>query len=392
MPLRVVVFISLATLILFGLHYYVYVRIGRYLALSGAELKLLQLTVFGLFAGLWLAMPGMRLLQRSISTPVAYAAYGWLGTLVLFALVLLLSDFTRLGVHLSHLLRGEPPDLDRRLFIERLLGLGSLGLTGLLSGYALWQGTRAVSVKRLTVPLKKLPESLRGFRIVQLTDVHIGPTLDGNWLRKVVDKVNSLKPDVVAITGDLVDGTVSALGKQVAPLVDLKSKYGVYFVTGNHEYYSGVTEWLAELARLNIRALRNERVSLPPGAAANAQLDLAGVDDAASGSFPGHGPDVAAAMKDRDPAHPVVLLAHQPITISDAAKHGVDLQLSGHTHGGQLFPWGLFVRLQQPYIVGLHDHQGTKLYVSCGTGYWGPPMRLASTAEITEVTLVPDTK
>jgi len=317
-------------------------------------------------------------------------AYGWLGTLVLFSLVLLVSDFTRLGVHLSNLVRGVQPDPDRRLAIERLLGLGSLGLTGLLAGYSLWQGLRAVAVKRLTVSLKRLPASLRGFRIVQLTDVHIGPTLDGNWLRKVVDKVNSLNADVVAITGDLVDGTVARLGSQVAPLAELKSKHGVYFVTGNHEYYSGVTEWLAELERLNIRVLRNQRVSVPAHATGSAQIDIAGVDDAASGSFPGHGPDVAAALKGRDPAHPVVLLAHQPITVADAAQHGVDLQLSGHTHGGQLFPWGYFVRLQQPYVVGLHEHAGTKLYVSSGTGYWGPPMRLASTAEITEITLIPE--
>jgi hypothetical protein len=196
--------------------------------------------------------------------------------------------------------------------------------------------------------------------------------------------VNALTPDVVAITGDLVDGSVEALREHVAPLAKLKAAHGVFFVTGNHEYYSGVDEWLDELRRLGIRVLRNESVTLSRGAAA---VELAGIDDHASGRFPGHGPDLRRALKDRDPRRPVVLLAHQPVAVHEAAAFDVDLQLSGHTHGGQLWPWGYLVRLQQKYLNGLYRIGNTLLYVSCGTGYWGPPMRLGAPAEITELTL-----
>jgi predicted MPP superfamily phosphohydrolase len=197
--------------------------------------------------------------------------------------------------------------------------------------------------------------------------------------------VNALGPDLVAITGDLVDGSVARLGPHVAPLGGIRSKYGTYFVTGNHEYYSGVVDWCAELARIGIRVLRNERV--PIGHVSEGEcFDLAGIDDHESRRFGGES-NVKRALEGRDPNREVVLLAHQPRAVFEADKHGVGLQLSGHTHGGQIWPWSYFVLLQQPVVAGLKRIGQTLVYVSCGTGYWGPPMRLRAPAEITHIVL-----
>jgi predicted MPP superfamily phosphohydrolase len=382
---RIIVFAGLATLILFGLHYYIYERLVRYLSLGQNEQRMLKLALCAMFALLWIALPFSRLLRIHATRPLLYASFIWLGVLVMFAVVLLFGDVTRLFLFALHRLKNSPPDPQRRLWLQRVLGVATIGMTGALSGYALWQGMRKVAVKRVQVAIRRLPPALHGFRVAQLTDLHIGPTLSGQWLQQVVEQVNALGADVVAITGDLVDGPVEALRQQIAPLRQLKAPHGVYFVTGNHEYYAGVDEWLTELRSLGIRVLRNERVTVQKGGAA---LDIAGIDDHHSAVHPGHGPDLPRALAGRDAERPVVLLAHQPIAVEEAAGLDVDLQLSGHTHGGQLWPWGYFVRLQQPYIAGLHRVGKTLLYVSCGTGYWGPPMRLGAPAEITDLTLI----
>jgi hypothetical protein len=380
---RFLILLSLATLILFGLHYYVFERASRYLALGPGEQRLLRHMLSAAFLLVWAAMPLGRMLTMDGARPLFYAAFIWLGTLVLLSVSLLIGDIARWLSLLS------PVDAERREWLQQMLGRASLGLGAALSGYALLQGLRRVAVKRVTVPVPNLPPALAGLRIVQITDVHIGPTLRGPWLRQVVEQINALSPDVIAITGDLVDGPVAALRPHVAPLADLKAKHGTFFVTGNHEYYAGPNEWIAELRRLGLRVLRNERVGLihDPAQPQDSSLDIAGVDDFHSHSFPGHGPDLARAVDGRDRSRPLILLAHQPLQIHEAVEQGVTLQLSGHTHGGQLWPWGYFVRLQQPFVVGLHRIKETLLYVSCGTGYWGPPMRLAAPAEITELLL-----
>lgn len=381
---RFLILLSLATLILFGLHYYVFERTSRYLALGPAEQRLLRYALSAAFVLVWAAMPLGRMLTMDGARPLFYAAFIWLGTLVLLSVSLLIGDIARWLSLLS------PIDAGRRDWLQQVLGRASLGLGGVLTGYALFQGLRRVAVKRVSVPVPNLPAALDGLRIVQITDVHIGPTLRGAWLRHVVDQINALSADVIAITGDLVDGPVAALRPHVAALSDLKAKHGTFFVTGNHEYYAGPNEWIAELRRLGLRVLRNERVAIvhDPAQPQESSLDIAGVDDFHSSAFPGHGPDLARAVEGRDRSRPLVLLAHQPLQIHEAVEHGVTLQLSGHTHGGQIWPWGFFVRLQQPFVAGLHRIQQTLLYVSCGTGYWGPPMRLAAPAEITELRLV----
>jgi hypothetical protein len=257
-----------------------------------------------------------------------------------------------------------------------------------LTLWGLWNARRVAAVREVHVPIAGLPPALHGFTIAQLSDIHVGPTIRRGWLQAVVDRVNALEADLVAITGDLVDGTVHELAPQVAPLAALASRHGTYFVTGNHEYYSGAHAWIDELERLGVRVLLNEHVLLRHDGAA---LALAGVADWSAHHFDArHRSDPHAAIAGvADAAAVRVLLAHQPRSAIAAAEAGYHLQLSGHTHGGQFLPWNWFVRLQQPFTAGLHRLQDLWVYVSRGTGYWGPPKRLGAPSEITRLRLVP---
>jgi len=244
-------------------------------------------------------------------------------------------------------------------------------------------------IHEVPVKVARLPRALSGLSIAQITDLHVGRTIGEEEVRRVVEATNRLRPDVVAITGDLVDGSVRMLERAVAPLAELRARHGVYFVTGNHEYYSGAPAWVAHLERLGIRVLRNERVVVGD---AGASIDLAGIDDwRSAGLAPGHGPDLRAALAGRDPDRALVLLAHQPRGVEEAAAAGVGLQVSGHTHGGQIFPFTLATALVYPYLHGLYairGGDGSQIFVSRGTGYWGPPMRLGSPPEIARLVLV----
>jgi hypothetical protein len=316
-----------------------------------------------------------RALPRERSRTVAVAAYSWFGLLFMLLMALGVAELIRLAA--------SPwvaePQLSRML--AGLVG----GSVAVAAAAGMTSALGRVGVKHVPITLERLPSELSGFRLVQLSDLHIGPMLGREWLERVVETVNELKPDAVAITGDLVDGSVTRLREHVAPLAALSAKHGVFFVTGNHEYYSGADEWLAELRRLGVRPLRNERVAL---GGPEASFDLAGVDDwMAFGD--GHGANLASALEGRDPSRELVLLAHQPKQIDEASAYGVGLQLSGHTHGGQIFPWGVFVRLQQPYVSGLVRHGSCQLYVSNGTGFWGPPIRVGAPPEITLLELRP---
>jgi predicted MPP superfamily phosphohydrolase len=240
-------------------------------------------------------------------------------------------------------------------------------------------------VRQVDVSLSRLPAALDGFRIAHLTDLHIGATLDGDWLREVVADVSRLTCDLIVITGDLVDGYVHHLKDHVAPLGGLAAPHGVFFVTGNHEYFYDADDWIAAVEGWGIRVLRNERVSIGDGAHT---FDLVGVDDYnAKRMLEGHGQDLARALEGISPNRETVLLAHQPRTIFEAAEKGVGLQLSGHTHGGQIWPITHLVGLQQPYNKGLFEQGNTQIYVSQGTGYWGPPMRLGTENEIAVIRL-----
>ena len=372
---RILIFLSVICTLAFCTHYYLWVRLVRDPAWSQPWRGVGTASLIFLGALVPVAMVIWRFVPPSISKPIAWAGYLWMGGLFLLMMSLWSGE---LILWLNKLAANTPPDEAWRTFLARVLasGAGALGLS--LSGYALYEGLRDVQVKHTKITLNKLANELDGFRIVQLTDVHIGPTIGRDFTEGLVEKVNALAADIVVITGDLVDGSVSEIGENVAPLINLEAKEGVFFVTGNHEYYSGADQWLEFLPSLNIRCLRNERVQISRGASS---LDLAGIDDSDADKF-GHGADLPRALSGRDTSNPVVLLAHRPRAFPQAKEHGVDLQISGHTHGGQIWPFGYITRLVEPFILGLHKRDDSQIYVSCGTGYWGPPMRLAAPAEI----------
>ena len=243
---------------------------------------------------------------------------------------------------------------------------------------------RAPKLARGEVWLGRWPAALDGFRIVQISDIHIGPILGRRFSRELTDRVNALTPDLVAVTGDLVDGSVSKLRDEVAPFGDLRGRHGVFFVTGNHDHYSGADGWTAHIAELGFQILRNRRITVE---AEGASFELAGVDDHRSGYETFGGEDLDVALADLPPNRAVVLMAHDPSTFKKACSMGIDLQISGHTHGGQIWPFGYFVRLAVPFVAGLYRRGDAQLYVSRGTGFWGPPMRLFAPAEITEIRL-----
>nr|WP_107903861.1 metallophosphoesterase [Streptomyces chartreusis] len=267
----------------------------------------------------------------------------------------------------------------RRLFVSRVIaGTAAAAAVGTV-GYGTYGVLRGPKVKRVTVPLAKLPRAAHGYRIAVVSDVHLGPVLGRGFAQKVVDTINGTQPDLIAVVGDLVDGSVKDLGPAAAPLAGLRARHGAYFVTGNHEYFSGAEQWIEEVRRLGLRPLENARTELP-------HFDLAGVNDVA-GESEGQGPDFAKALGDRDRARACVLLAHQPVQIHDAVDHGVDLQLSGHTHGGQLWPGNLVAGLANPTLAGLERYGDTQLYVSRGAGAWGPPTRVGAESDITVIEL-----
>jgi hypothetical protein len=270
---------------------------------------------------------------------------------------------------------------------ERLSGATVGALALLVTAIGWFNAKRTARVVSVEVPIAGLPDALAGFTIVQISDIHVGPTIRRPYVEAIVERVNALQPDVVAVTGDLVDGSVADLAPHVAPLAGLRATHGTFFVTGNHEYYSGADAWIAELRRLGLRVLLNEHVLLRRG---GASVVLAGVTDVSAHHFDrAHRSDPAAALSGA-PADAAarVLLAHQPRSAAAAARAGFDLQLSGHTHGGQFWPWNLFVPLQQPFTAGLHRLEKLWVYVSRGTGYWGPPKRFCAPSEITRVRLV----
>ncbi|WP_228990612.1 metallophosphoesterase [Streptomyces sp. DH8] len=271
------------------------------------------------------------------------------------------------------------PGPSRRLFVSRVVG-GAAAAAGLATvGYGAYGVLRGPSVRRITVPLARLPRAAHGFRIAVVSDIHIGPILGRAHTRRIVDTINATSPDLVAVVGDLVDGSVADLGSAAEPLAALRARHGSYFVTGNHEYFSGAQQWVDHVRELGLVPLENARVEIEG-------FDLAGVNDIA-GETEGQGPDFVRALGDRDRGRAAVLMAHQPVVIHDAVEHGVDLQLSGHTHGGQLWPGNFLAELANPTVAGLERYGDTQLFVSRGAGAWGPPVRVGAPSDITVVEL-----
>lgn len=358
-------------------------ELGQWPILSAALGVALLNSVLLMPMGIGLAsrLAGLGHRTARLVTWLAWAGMGFSSTLLILTLVRELTMLATLLVDLAWPGWLELASWRRQSALAVVL----LGFLITLLGFS--NARRTAAVTRVSIPIKNLPPALQGFRIVQISDIHVGPTIRQAYLRRIVAAVNRQQPDMVAITGDLVDGSVRELAAHVAPLKDLASRYGSYFVTGNHEYYSGAHAWIAELRRLGIEVLLNSHVVL---AHQGATAVIAGVTDYSAGHFDAaHRTDPHAAIAGAPSDAGVrILLAHQPRSAPAAADAGFDLQLSGHTHGGQFMPWNFFVRLQQPFVAGLHRLGQLWVYTSRGTGYWGPPKRFGAPSEITVIKLV----
>ena len=326
---------------------------------------------------------------------IGYTSLGFLSVVFAF---LLLSDclwivaaFIRLTGRLTKKFTSTQPatkkafNRERRYFLIQSVNLGILGGSAVLTGFGFYEARRNPALVKVSVPISELPKDLEGLKIAQISDLHVGLTIKRAFLERVVRQVNDLKAPVIALTGDLVDGPVAGLLDELAPLQDLHAPCGKFFVTGNHEYYSGVGPWIDQIERLGFTVLLNDHRIVTRG---TSNIVLAGVTDYSGGRFlKSHISNPKRALDGAEKEKVKILLAHQPRSIFSAARAGFDLQLSGHTHGGQYIPWNTLVGLYQPFLKGLHRYEKTWIYVNSGTGYWGPPMRFGVPSEITLINL-----
>jgi predicted MPP superfamily phosphohydrolase len=415
---------AVATIAMTLLHLLPWVRLVRGTTRAGRTRHRLTLLTMGLAllpaATLTVRFSGVEV-PTAVRVPLDWAGFTWLGIAFYLFLAVLVLEPVRPVLWLLHRrrtprpgplppdvptapsIRSAPPvaslpvesppveskDMPRRLFLARSLAVTAGVAAASTAGYGAWAANTAPLVRRVPIRIAGLAPALTGYRIVTFSDGHLSTTYGGSRFARVVETVNAQQPDVVAIVGDLMDGSLPELREDVAPLGDLVSRQGAFFVTGNHEYLVSDTDaWLRHLPTLGVDVLRNERVEL---GRSGASFDLAGIDDAtaAESGLPGHGADLDAALDGRDENRPVVLMAHQPVQVEQARAAKVDLQLSGHTHGGQLWPFDYAVLLNQPTVEGLSRQGETQLYVTAGAGYWGPPMRVGARPEVTVIELHP---
>ena len=385
-------FFVFVTTLWLALHAYVARRLIGPLAV-GRVARALLYTIFGILAvASPLALSTVRLLREPFSDVVAWSTWIYVGGFsILFALIFardLVLWTQRLVARLRARKAGAPhvpEDPDRRRFLLKASGGAAVGLSTGLTAWGLRSALRPPEIVEVEVPIEGLPRELDGYHIVQLSDVHVGQTIRKEMIVPIIEQVSSLSPDLIALTGDLVDGSVADLTSDISPLGYLRAPDGVLCVTGNHEYYSGAEAWCEHFRGLGLTVLINQHVLIRRGAA---RMLIAGVTDIqAERIMPSHASDPKGALSGA-PAHDLrILLAHQPRSAYEAAQHGYKLQLSGHTHGGQFFPWNLLVGLVQPVSKGLAKIDGMWVYVNRGTCYWGPPNRTGVPAEITSLRL-----
>lgn len=373
---------------------YIYRRVVAFSCVGKWARNATRILLFALLASvptiIGLQRAGYENIWTDLSAWTIYLALGFLSMLLMLIVIIDIFKFTWWGARkFTDAVPDDSLDEDfnpgRRVFIgtsfSSALVMASAGLTAA----GTYQAVIVPGVKTVSVPAGRIPEQLTRLKIVQISDIHAGPTLKRSWIEGLVRKINSLEPDLLVLTGDLVDGSVRRLAADVEPLADIKTKYGKYYVTGNHEYYSGVLPWLDKVKELGFEIFMNSHKLLE---IEGAKLLLAGVTDYRAGSFiKEHTSDPMLAISGAPSSDYKILLAHQPKSMHAAALAGFDLQISGHTHGGQFWPWNLFVGLDQPVTAGLQKNDNMHIYVSRGTGYWGPPVRLGAPSEITLIRL-----
>jgi uncharacterized protein len=373
-----------------GILFHVYIGVRLIPAAPvGTALKILA--VLALVVSVMLIPLGM--IARNIGQQPLSDRLAWIGLLIMgfFSSLLVLTFLRDIVLLVLHLASSSENAVNPWPAFRAWSALGVPVLAVLVTVFGIYSARRRAAVKNVDVPIDNLPAALNGFTIVQISDIHVGPTIKRQYVEKIVAAVNALKPDLIAVTGDVVDGSVPHLAAHTRPLSELKARHGAFLVTGNHEYYAGADKWIAEFRRLGLTVLLNEHVVVDHD---GARAIVAGVTDYGAGSFdPAHKSDPAKAMLGA-PADIMfrLLLAHQPRSAPAASKAGFTLQLSGHTHGGQFLPWNFFVRLQQPFVAGLEKLNDLWVYTSRGTGYWGPPIRIAAPSEITRLRLLSGTR
>ncbi len=370
-----IIFISVFMIIMVSLHYYTHKRFVEKSHLKTTTKAtfniILILNLIGVFAYIFTRyyphIPNW--LYFIFSLPI--------GIIFLIFCLTIIYDISNQALSLS------PISQSKRDFFRKTLDIASIGAAFVLNSRAIYEAQHIV-IEDVDIKIKDLKKT---YNIIQLSDIHIGGLIDADFIKSIVSKINALEPDLVVITGDLVDIEIKYAKDAISGLASLKSKHGIYFIVGNHEYFHNISEILEAIKSLGIKVLENDSVYI--GEKDNG-FNLAGVYDMFGYRTLEFVPDLKKALKHTLPTFPTVLLAHQPLYIEEVENNKVDLMLSGHTHGGQLYPFRLLVGLQQPYIAGLYNHNNNlQIYVNRGTGYWGPPMRLGVSSEITNIKLLP---
>jgi uncharacterized protein len=370
---RGIVLLSVLASLIVGLHWYLGARLIRDALMPEPFATVAWATLWTFFASIFAGFLGGRLLPRGAAKIFQWLGFVWMGA---FGLLLVTTSLSDLGLFIASKFTVVEPSWQSL----RAVGVIAVVVPALAYGFYV---SRRPEVRRVEIDVPGLDKTLDGFRIVQITDVHIGETLGRDFAKLVADQVNALKPDMVAVTGDMIDGSVARLQDEVAPLGEMRAKHGVFYVTGNHEYYHGGSSWEAMARKLGFNVLHNEHQVIADG-----KLVVGGVTDVEGARFSAaHAPRVDLAFAQAPAGVPRVLLAHQPRFAKYAKDSQISLMLSGHTHGGQIFPFMVFVRLQQPVVRGFEKIHGVPTYTSNGTGYWGPPFRIGPRGEITELIL-----
>ena len=381
-------FFIIAIGVLWLMHGYVAWRIIPTLGFSSSQTILAYTAVFILsllpILPIVLRMSGN---ESKLIDKFSFVGYTSLGFFTLSFFIFVAKDLVfQLIALLGHIINEDNPfDNSKRDFIKKSITLGIIGISGTATGLGFYNSRKGPSVIKHDIFLESLPESFNNFTIAQISDLHIGPTIKRPYVENVLDKISILNPDLIAVTGDLVDGSVQHLRPDLAPLKDMIAPFGTYFVTGNHEYYSGVDLWLDETDRLGMKNLINSNELI---SRSGDQIAIAGITDLKAHQIkPAHKSDPGLALRSVPDNITKIVLAHQPNSIHSVHEIGADLQLSGHTHGGQFWPFTYLTKIVNPYIAGFYDHYGTQIYVNRGTGYWGPPLRIGVPAEITLIRL-----